>query len=201
MNKKFFVALAAFSFAAGAYAQSNSTTSASTTAGATGGTVVFAPNDTSTVKYPTSSAFAPPLAATEPCMGSVSVGASGSWFGIALGKTWKDDECELLKKADTEWNMGQHLSAIATLCTDDDLRYSIDVSGGVMDRREDGAVIRLGCPITKAEWIAKGRPLIDPETNMTVASGTVVVAALPPKPFTLSSVDSLGIKTTITTQK
>jgi hypothetical protein len=200
MNKNVFVAIAALTFSAASFAQSTANTSAAGTASANGGVNVFAPNETSTVRYATSSAFAPPLAATEPCMGSTSMGATAMSWGVAFGSTWSDPECELLKKADTEWNMNQHIAAISTLCTDDDMRYSIQVSGGVMDKRADGAIIRIGCPMTKEEWIAAGRPLINPETGMSVASGTVVVAAPPPTPVTVSSVDALGVKETITSQ-
>jgi len=98
-------------------------------------------------------------------------------FGVALGTTWTDSNCTMLKNAREEWNMGEHSAALALLCTNDDIRYSISVSGGVIDRRKDGATIRRGCPMTKAEWVAAGRPLIDPDTGAAVASGAVVQAA------------------------
>jgi hypothetical protein len=177
--KKKAVALAAILFTSSvAFAQSNSTTSATTNAAAAGGTVVFAPQDTSTVRYATSSAFAPPLTSSnDTCMGSSSMGATGMSFGVALGSTWTDNNCTMLKNAREEWNMGQHIAAIALLCTDDDIRYSISVSGGVMDKRADGSTIRLGCPMTKTEWIKAGRPMIDPETGFPVTSGAVVTKA------------------------
>jgi hypothetical protein len=129
------------------------------------------------------------------------MGATGMSFGVALGTTWTDLTCEVIKKSSTLWNAGQHMAAIAELCTDEEMRYSISVSGGIMDKRADGATIRIGCPMTKEEWIAAGRPLIDPETSMATASGTVVVAAPPPPPVTVSSVDALGVKETIVSQK
>lgn len=159
-------------------AVSTNDTAAQSQAG--GGAVLFAPDTTenSQVKYAASTAVAPALTSgLDTCMGSTSAGASGMSFGVSLGSTWTDKNCVLLKNAREEWNMGQHGAAIALLCTNDDVRYSISVSGGILDKRSDGAVIRRGCPMTKDEWIAKGRPLLDPDTGMEVKSGSVVTAA------------------------
>ena len=73
-----------------------------------------------------------------------------------------------------------------------------------MDRRQDGAVVRLGCPMTKEQWIAAGRPsLVDPVTGQSVTVGSVVRAAplalaTPQKPVILASTDSHGVTTTVT---
>src|SRR5271168_3606170 len=182
VNKKLIVlALLSVStavFAAGTSTTASTASNASTQSGATGGSLLFAPNETSTVKYAANSAFAPALTSSnDTCMGSSSLGATGMSFGVALGSTWTDKNCMMLKNSREEWNMGQHIAAIALLCTDDDIRYSISVSGGVIDKRSDGATIRLGCPMTKAEWVKAGRPMLDPETGLAVSSGAVVTKA------------------------
>jgi hypothetical protein len=198
MNKKFLVLVALSLASSVAMAQVSPAANSGANAGATGGNLMYAPVSNDTVRYATSSAFAPPLAATEPCMGSSSLGATGMSFGVAMGSTWTDSTCELVKKANTEWNMGQHGSAIALLCTDDDMRYSISVSGGVLDRREDGAIIRRGCPMTRQEWLAAGSPLIDPDTGKVVQSGSVVTPApVPVKVAVIEShVDQNGVRIT-----
>jgi hypothetical protein len=181
-------------------ADATSTTSTSTTQSqATGGALLFAPNDTSTVRYAASSAFGPALTSSnDTCMGSSSLGASGMSFGVAVGSTWRDTNCTMLKNARELWNQGEHAASLALLCTDEDIRYSISVSGGVLDRRGDGALVRRGCPMTRAEWIAKGRPLLDPSTGDVVSSGSVAQAAPLPKPVTTVSVNALGVVSTST---
>jgi hypothetical protein len=174
---------------------------------AAGGALLFAPDtvNNSTVRYATNSAFAPALTSSnDTCMGSSSLGATGMSFGVSLGSTWTDSNCKLLKNARELWNQGNHAASMALLCTDDDVKYSISVSGGVMDRRMDGAVIRLGCPMSKEEWISKGRPLIDPMTGQQVVAGSVIQSAPvvvglgAPASMSLASVDTHGIVTTTT---
>ena len=201
MNKKLSV-LVAFSFVSSvAMAQVSPAANSGANAGATGtgGNLNYSPVSNDTVRYATSSAFAPPLTATEPCMGSSSIGATGMSFGVAMGSTWTDNTCEMIKKADVQWNMGQHASAMAILCTDGDIAYSIAMAGGIEETRRDGATVRIGCPeMTKAEWIAAGRPIIDPITKKEVKSGEVIALA-PPKapevPRIVASVDRQGVVT------
>ena len=200
MNKKL-IAVAVLSLTSfAAFAQAvpvSAVTTASTTAGATGGELMYAPVTNSTVRYAASSAFGPALTSSnDTCMGSSSIGASGASFGLSIGSTWTDKNCMMLKNSRELWNQGKHPAAMALMCTDDDIRYAISVSGGVLDRRQDGAIIRLGCPMTKDEWIAKGRPIIDPATGAAVEVGSVVQAAPVPvvalvKPTV--SVDSHGV--------
>jgi len=202
MNKKL-IAVAVLSLTSmTAFAQMSMApaATASTTAGATGGELMYAPVSNSVVRYSASSAFGPALTSSnDTCMGSSSMGASGASFSLSLGSTWTDKNCVMLKNARELWNQGQHAASMALMCSDDDIRYSISVSGGVMDRRKDGAIIRLGCPMTKDEWIAKGRPLLDPTTGAAVEVGSVVQAAPVPKVAMIApaaptvSVDSHGV--------
>ena len=202
-----FTALALLSFASlSAVAQSlpvaGSTSKAQTQSQAQGGALDYAPvtTENSTVRYATSSAFAPALTSSnDTCMGSSSLGATGMSFGVALGSTWTDKNCEMLKNARELWNQGDHAAALALLCSDDDIHYAVAVSGGILERREDGTVVHRGCPMTKDQWIAAGRPLIDPSTGQPFTEAQLnppqKVATL--DTFPVSSVDSLGIKTTV----
>jgi hypothetical protein len=181
----------------GAGAAANSQTSS----GATGGSLLYSPTESSTVRYAASSAFGPALTSSnDTCMGSSSLGASGMSFGVAVGSTWTDKNCQMLKNSRELWNQGNHAAALALLCSDEDINYAISVSGGVLDRRQDGAVIHRGCPMTKAEWISKGKPLLDPVTGQQFTTAQIDppqrIAYVAPVPVT--SIDAQGIKMTVT---
>jgi len=66
---------------------------------------------------------------------------------------------------------------MALMCDNDDNRYAIMVSGGVVVADGKGNYVRVGCPMTKDEWVAKGRPLLDPVTGQAIDPGMVVVSA------------------------
>lgn len=129
-------------------------------------------------RYATGTAIAPALTSSnDTCMGSSSAGAQGMSFGVSIGSTWTDANCKLLKNSRELWNMGNRVAAVSLLCTNEDNRYAISVSGGIPYRKDDGTIIRIACPMTKEEWIAKGRPLIDPVTNLEVQPGSVITLA------------------------
>lgn len=44
--------------------------------------------------FPASSAIAPSINPTSPCMGSSSAGGQGMSFGVSVGSSWRDKECE-----------------------------------------------------------------------------------------------------------
>lgn len=168
------------------HAQSASTSASSTTsASGQGGAVVFAPVSGDVItRYAASSAVAPQLVAgIDTCMGSSSLGGSATTFSFSVGTTWKDQDCRRVKDARELWNMGEHTAALALQCTDDDTRYAIAVSGGLPVQRQDGAILHISCPMSKEEWIAKGKPLLDPTTGQPYTTAQlnppVRVAQLP----------------------
>lgn len=166
MKKLFAICFMFMSFTVFAQTNSNTTTTAQTQASAAGGQVVFAPNSTVTERYNAATAVAPQLVAgIDTCMGSSSIGGQGMSFGLSIGSTWKDEDCRRIKDARELWNMGNRAAAMALLCTDDDTRYAIAVSGGIPVLREDGVTIHVPCPMTKKEWISAGRPMLDPATG------------------------------------
>jgi hypothetical protein len=198
--------------AAGANAQSNSsftsTSQAQTQSAAQGGALNYAPvtNESSTVRYATSSALAPALTSSnDTCMGATSLGATGMSFGVSLGSTWTDNNCKMLKNARELWNQGNHAAAMAMMCTDDDIRYAISVTGGVLDRRADGVLIHRGCPMAKADWIAAGKPLLDPVTGQPYTADQlnpppkVAAVQVPSQPVV--SVEPSGVVKTLAASK
>ncbi len=77
------------------------------------------------------------------CMGSVSVGGSGPGFGIAVGSTYKDDNCVMLKNSRELWNMGFKAAAMALMCTDSANKDALELTGFVCPqtaRAQRGAV-------------------------------------------------------------
>jgi len=182
--KKYFVALlavVALMFAGQVFAQSATTNSAQnqtvgSTSAANGGMLEYAPVSSSYVRYSASTAIAPALTSSnDTCMGSSGVGASGASFSFSVGTTWKDANCKMLKDSEVLWNMGNHGAAIALLCSDDDNRYAISVSGGfAAPGPVPGTIVHVGCPMSKEEWIAQGRPTLDPATNLPVKLGSII---------------------------
>lgn len=65
---------------------------------------------------PVSSAFAPTIFPTAPCMGSSSVGASGTLFSISGGTTWTSEECMILETARSFDQAGDSASGTAVRC-------------------------------------------------------------------------------------
>ena len=75
-------------------------------------------------------AYAAPVIATEDtCMGSSSVGAQGMAFGLSVGTTWRDDNCQRLKNSRELNAMGFNRAAVALLCVDGDVRDAMNTAG------------------------------------------------------------------------
>lgn len=147
---------------------STGTGTGTASAGATGGALSYAPvtNSTSTVDYAAASAIAPGLTAgLKTCMGSSSSGVQGLHFGVSLGSTWRDEDCQAGEFGQQLWNQGYKTAAIGVLCSRDVIRYAIAVTGGIPYRRNDGAVVHRACPMTQDEWKKAGSPLLDPITG------------------------------------
>lgn len=63
------------------------------------------------------------------CMGSASGAVSGPGFGVALGSTFVDDNCIMLKNSRELWNMGMRAAALAHMCSDPRVAESLVVTG------------------------------------------------------------------------
>jgi hypothetical protein len=143
MKASKFLLIAALSLVAGgAMAQSqesNNTVNPNSTAGAVAS---FDSHNTyqAQERNPVSSAFAPALSAGfDTCMGSTSGAVSSSVIGIAIGKTYVDENCKTLKNARELWNMGQRSAALARMCMDDQNREAMEATGYVCPERKKQA--------------------------------------------------------------
>ena len=67
--------------------------------GVTGNSVSINVAAPKTYRPPVSSAIAPTIFPTAPCMGSSSVGATGTLFSISGGSSWTSEECMILETA------------------------------------------------------------------------------------------------------
>ncbi len=86
-------------------------------------------------RNPVAGAMAAPLSSSnDTCMGSSSGGAQGVSFGVSFGSTWTDGNCVMLKNATMLWNMGKQDAAVALLCTNEQMRQALEVSGTACPR-------------------------------------------------------------------
>ena len=128
---KFFIAVAAICVAGSSWAQSNakvgeSNTNAGAVASFDSHNIYEAQNP------PVASAFAPALSAGfDTCMGSTSGAVSSAVIGVALGSTYVDAHCQMLKSSRELWNMGQRAAALARMCMDALNRESMELTGYV----------------------------------------------------------------------
>lgn len=68
-------------------------------------------------RQPVNTAVAAALTASpEACMGSTSIGAQGVGFGLSIGSTWENDNCQARMDAKTLQALGYDAAARARLC-------------------------------------------------------------------------------------
>jgi hypothetical protein len=105
------------------------TTSQSTAVNGTGNSNIT--NQASNLGQGVPNVFAPGLAAagSEVCLGSVSGGGSGSGFGVTIGGTFVDRECQLRLNARTLATLGYPVAARETMCLDEDVRRAMYAAG------------------------------------------------------------------------
>lgn len=84
--------------------------------GVTGNSVSINVAAPKTYRPPVNSAFAPTIFPTAPCMGSSSVGATGTLFSISGGTTWTSEECMILETARSFDQAGYHADGLAVRC-------------------------------------------------------------------------------------
>ena len=68
-------------------------------------------------------------ASNDTCMGSTNAGGSGPGFSLAIGSTWTDSNCKMLKNSRELWNMGMRGAAMALMCTDSSNRDALELTG------------------------------------------------------------------------
>ncbi len=160
-----------------AVAQSMAGTGTGTaSSGATGGSVDSHAIYNSDTRFSAASAIGPALTtSTDTCMGSTSIGGSGTMFGFSVGTTWTDHHCETLKNARELRSMGQVKASVAVLCTIAENRYALAVTG-------------VQCPMSQDEWERAGRPTLNAQglaqthegnLGLIVLNDAPIAAALP----------------------
>jgi hypothetical protein len=81
-------------------------------------------------RMPVSTALAPDLAAgADTCLGSISGAAQHSVFGLSLGKTVRDKNCERIRNAKLYAATGDLVSMYATQCGDPEQRSALALAG------------------------------------------------------------------------
>jgi hypothetical protein len=183
--KKILIALAALLIVGSAQAQTsgaNAQVTSAGTAAAQGGTagVDYSPvSNVGGTEYKVNSAIAPGLVAGfNTCLGSVGAAIQTGPVGLAAGKTVADDPCNLRSDSGQIYQMGDHAAAFALLCTKPENAYAINVTGGITYKRGDGETVHRSCPMPMSDWIAAGRPMLDPVTGQPYSDPPIVVSAV-----------------------
>jgi hypothetical protein len=115
--------------------------------------------------------YAPALAAagSEVCLGSMSAGGSAAGFGLTVGGTMVDQECQLRMNARTLATLGYNAAAREEMCIDPVVRAAMQSAGTPC------ASDRLAPTQARAEYDAAGSQ----PTNLTIISAAQVAAAPP----------------------
>jgi hypothetical protein len=79
---------------------------------------------------PVNTAYSAALATSEDtCMGSSSIGGQAVSFGLTIGTTWTDDNCQRLKNSRQLVALGYHRAATSLMCFNDDVREAMNQAG------------------------------------------------------------------------
>jgi hypothetical protein len=86
----------------------------------------------------TPSVSGPPLTTSnDTCMGSTSGSVNIAGLGIGGGSTWTDTNCKRLKNARELWNMGMRAAALALMCSDEENKNALELTGFVCPSRKE----------------------------------------------------------------
>ena len=101
------------------YAADSNTVSSSTVTG------------TTTVDRTPSTAVSPNVIINnqDVCTTGISGAAQSAWFGISLGKTIKDENCERLKLARSLYGMGMKVASVSLMCQDIRVFQAMEMAG------------------------------------------------------------------------
>lgn len=79
---------------------------------------------------PVNTAYSAALATSEDtCMGSSSIGGQAVSFGLTIGTTWTDDNCQRLKNSRQLVALGYHRAATALMCFDESVSQAMIQAG------------------------------------------------------------------------
>lgn len=124
--------------------------------------------------YNVPNVYAPALAAagSEVCLGSVSAGGAAAGFGLTVGGTLVDQECQLRMNARTLATLGYNVAAREEMCIDPQVRAAMLAAGTPC------AADRAAPPQARAEYDAPAAQ----STAVTVLLPTPVSASAPSAP-------------------
>jgi hypothetical protein len=121
---------AAFADPANSLAPTSAATGTATNAGNAQSITFTAPADTTSTIKNTPSVNGPMLTTSnDTCMGSASGAFNAPGIGIALGKTYTDENCTMLKNSRELWNMGMKAASLALMCNDTNNRSALELTG------------------------------------------------------------------------
>ena len=102
-----------------AYAADSNTVSSSTVTG------------TTTVDRTPSTAASPNVIINnqDVCTTGISGAAQSAWFGISMGKTIRDENCERLKLARSLYGMGMKVASVSLMCQDIRVFQAMEMAG------------------------------------------------------------------------
>ena len=102
-----------------AYAADSNTVSSSTVTG------------TTTVDRTPSTAASPNVIINnqDVCTTGISGAAQSAWFGISMGKTIRDENCERLKLARSLYGMGMKVASVSLMCQDTRVFQAMEMAG------------------------------------------------------------------------
>tara|TARA_B100000953_G_scaffold247877_1_gene210159 strand:+ start:72 stop:620 length:549 start_codon:yes stop_codon:yes gene_type:complete len=86
---------------------------------------------TTTVDRTPSTASAPNVIINnqDVCTTGISGAAQSAWFGISLGKTIRDENCERLKLARSLYGMGMKVASVSLMCQDTRVFQAMEMAG------------------------------------------------------------------------
>lgn len=130
----------------------NTNTNTSTSTSTSDNTSRNYSDSTSTVKSPPPTAVAPAVTTinNDVCAVVASGAVQTQIFGISMGGTMRDMNCERIKLAKNLFDMGMKVAAVATLCQDERVFAAMNAAGTPCP--VDG---KIGAQ-AKAEWDARG---------------------------------------------
>ena len=101
------------------YAADSNTVSSSTVTG------------TTTVDRTPSTAASPNIIINnqDVCTTGISGAAQSAWFGISMGKTIRDENCERLKLARSLYGMGMKVASVSLMCQDTRVFQAMEMAG------------------------------------------------------------------------
>lgn len=124
----FAAALGTILFSGVTFAQSSSGRSTAAS-GSTAQAISYGGGGSSGSTSFTPSPTAPSFMLSSPCMGAVSASGTGPSFGISIGTSYTDKQCELRSNAATLYTMGFKIAAMQVMCQIDSVNKALTAAG------------------------------------------------------------------------